>query len=201
VFEVQPKQSALRRAWTDTKRSTLTIWYGLFITVSTAFVAIVGGLLATRISQDTAMEVSMPILMLVGWLLLIVLLIFSFNMMRAPYRQRDEARQIVASSLTDEVAVAVKKLEARQLAEHFAHWAGEIALGATILHSGFNRQGMADLVRIGVVEPRLQEGNAYPPTGPLYKPPRTLYFLTPLGRAVLARLEGAAGTTEKPENK
>jgi len=201
MFEIHARETALHRAWTDTVRVALTIWYGIFVTVSGAFVAIVGGLLATRISQDTATEISIPILMLLGWLLLIVLLIFSFEMMRAPYRQRDEARQTAASFLTDEVAVAVKKLEARQLAEHFAHWAGEIALGATVLHSGFNRQGMADLVRIGVVEPRLQEGNAYPANSPLYSPPRTLYFLTSLGRAVLARLEGAAGTTEEPENE
>lgn len=103
---------------------------------------------------------------------------------------------------TDEVAVATKKLEEGQLAAQFAHWAKEIALGATVLHSGFNREGMAVLVRIGVVEPRIYPGNAYPATGPLYVPPRTLYFLTPLGRAVLARLEeDAAGKTEKAENK
>lgn len=92
MFEVQSRESALRRAWTDTKRQALTIWYGLINTVSAAIVLIVGGLLAARLTQNAIMVISNPILMLVGWLLLVVLVIFSFNMMRAPYRQRDAAR-------------------------------------------------------------------------------------------------------------
>jgi len=197
MFEVQLKESAPRRAWTDTTRAAQNMGFQIFLTVSATAVVIVGGLLAARLTKDTVMVASILILMLVGWVFLIVLLVFSFNMMRAPYRQRDEARQLVAKLSTDEVAVATKKLEEGQLAAQFAHWSRTFALGTTVLDSGFNRQGVADLARIGVVAPQIHPGNAYPFSSPLYKPPHTRYFLTQLGHAVLARLEENAAAREE----
>ncbi|MGA2284942.1 MAG: hypothetical protein ABSG55_01565 [Dehalococcoidia bacterium] len=160
--------------------------------VSAPTVGTIVAVLTIRRTDDSVLRATVPTFSAVTWLIVTLFALLAANLLIAPYRQRNEARRINVLRESDEVAVVIAKVKAKGLLQPFSYWSDRWGLGTSVRESGFNREEFGHLAKLGLVEPQVSPGNAYPPTSPLYSAPKTLYFLTPLARAVLSRLEDSA---------
>ena len=217
-----PPRSSLRRAWTDSEkfRKGSWVWFWIFNILGASAIAANTGALVAYSAPESDGRTTTAIGTFLGFVFGMVVLffvIFVFNFIRAPYRQRNEAIRELAKSHGDDVSIAISFLRQKSLAE-----GSEVVTGAQLFivlakkliigldyHSilgtlveQFRKDGNWEghqlatagvdwLFLAGVIEPENRPGAALNSRGlhsSLHAMPRTVYHLTDLGRRVYNHL-------------